>query len=918
MSIRDDAARANPAPAEPTHAPVPLASLTTPAETFAALRDRGFRPVLIYPRGFPRKSRGGKPASGKEPIGPRWGLEPWTDAKAAEIFGWCPGAGVGMCLGPGCAPGDGWLGDAEGDGPEAEASRATLFGGEALETMGWGSVRGGHQAVRCDGGRLRAVVPRLKKYQVKDANQPGVFKIDALPGLELRLGGFWPDGTVKQLQSVVPPTAGTDGTPRVWNGVETVADAPEAFYRVLEAIAAEAAPNRAHLWLMAALANAEQRIRATKEPHRRNRYRDEALTLAGYLHYHETYGVGYTEAELERTLKNALAVEVQPGDPVVEETVNDAIRDGKAKPLTIRKAEIHAAAAENGRKKGVPAPFLPPFCAAAAAGVARDNSKDGNALGNGDGGPEGFLLFAPGEERGEEEDDTTPLPPQPWVEPPDPSVYYGLSGDFVRAVDPTTEADPLAVLVQFLLSAGSVMGHTAYFEVEQTRHYANENALAVGESALSRKGTSGRRVRRVLELVDPEWCRRVADGLSSGEGLLTAVRDPVVKQEPIREKGRIVGYQPVMVDEGVGDKRLYVDESEFGGVLRANERDGNKLSVYVRRLWDSGTCGSLTKNPLRTTDAHVSVVGHITEAELKERLSGSDLFNGFANRFLWFAVQRSKKLPFGGEGFDPAPFAERLRRAVDDARTVGRVTMDQYARALWESAYGRLTTPAPGVLGAVTNRGAPHVLRLALIYALLDGRAVIEEEHLVAALCLWDASFRCAAHIFGASVGDPRAETVLKALRAAPAEGLTRTDIYRAVFKGKGKGKTDAIKAALQHLIKHGLAVEDRVENTGGRPRTSYRACETGAISAKSLRTMRPQGPVAENDATLFAPGQRKKGAKTCKKGWEGEDTTPPTTSTSTPPAPNGEAEAFPDTLEPPDCGGCLRLECRQCNPPEL
>jgi hypothetical protein len=72
------------------------------------------------------------------------------------------------------------------------------------------------------------------------------------------------------------------------------------------------------------------------------------------------------------------------------------------------------------------------------------------------------------------------------------------------------------------------------------------------------------------------------------------------------------------------------------------------------------------------------------------------------------------------------------------------------ARSLWEVHYERLTSPIPGVLGQVISRGAPHTIRLAMLYALLDQTASITENHLKAALAVWDAAARSAAHICGA------------------------------------------------------------------------------------------------------------------------------------------------------------------------
>ena len=144
------------------------------------------------------------------------------------------GRGIGICLGPGRAPGGGWLIDVEGDGPEAEDSRAILFGGEIVETIGWGSSRGDHRLFTVDLDRIAAIMPRLKGLE-KTGEGAGAYKTDSLPGLELRIGGYNAKGEVKQVQSVVPPTIGNDGKPRQWTaGPPSIMAAPEAFYQGME------------------------------------------------------------------------------------------------------------------------------------------------------------------------------------------------------------------------------------------------------------------------------------------------------------------------------------------------------------------------------------------------------------------------------------------------------------------------------------------------------------------------------------------------------------------------------------------------------------------------------------------------------------------------------------------------------------
>lgn len=141
---------------------------------------------------------------------------------------------------------------------------------------------------------------------------------------------------------------------------------------------------------------------------------------------------------------------------------------------------------------------------------------------------------------------------------------------------------------------------------------------------------------------------RIKSGLSSGEGLIYNVRDPVWEKESIKEKGRVVDYQDVIVDAGESDKRLLIVEPEFASTLTAMSREGNILSAVIRQAWDDGNLSPLTRNnPIKATGAHVSTIGHITWPELLARLDDTSKANGFANRFLWPLVRRSKELPDG-------------------------------------------------------------------------------------------------------------------------------------------------------------------------------------------------------------------------------------------------------------------------------
>jgi hypothetical protein len=359
-------------------------------------------------------------------------------------------------------------------------------------------------------------------------------------------------------------------------------------------------------------------------------------------------------------------------------------------------------------------------------------------------------------------------------------AYHGLAGDVVRAIDLHTEADPVAILIQFLTAVGNAIGNGPYYPVEGDRHRTNLYAVLVGDTAKGRKGTSWGRVRQIMEPADQEWAsERIHTGLSSGEGVIWAVRDPIKGMVP-EGKGTNKRMVEQVTDAGISDKRLMVIEPEFAGALTVMERQGSILSRILRDAWDRGNLGTLTKNtPTRATGALVSLIGHVTAEELRQTLTRTSMTNGYANRFLFVCARRARILPFGGTVDSDILFSlsTRTRAAIQSARTINSVTMSQAARDGWERVYEELSAPQPGMLGAILARSEAQTIRLALLYALLDGQWEIDIEHLNAAVAVWEYCDASARYIWGDTIGDPIADEILRSLRQAGATGMTRTEI---------------------------------------------------------------------------------------------------------------------------------------------
>jgi len=187
-------------------------------------------------------------------------------------------------------------------------------------------------------------------------------------------------------------------------------------------------------------------------------------------------------------------------------------------------------------------------------------------------------------------------------------------------------------------------------------------------------------------------------------------------------------------------------------------------------------------------------------------------------------ARRSKLLPEAPQA--PAAlisgFADRLRQALEASRKVGSLDRTEAAKKRWAELYGEMAEDDPGgLLGAITARPEAQVLRLAIIFALLDCERAIDVAHLEAAWAVWQYCRDSAAYVFGDAIGDEDADKLWAAIRKAGPDGLDST-AQNAVFSGHLKTKRlTGLRQRLQELGKI-VTIE---EDTGGRPRTvSYAA----------------------------------------------------------------------------------------------
>jgi hypothetical protein len=373
---------------------------------------------------------------------------------------------------------------------------------------------------------------------------------------------------------------------------------------------------------------------------------------------------------------------------------------------------------------------------------------------------------------------------------PDPmpaAALTGPIGETVLALEAQVETCREALLAETLVFFGNVLGRTAHVRVARTHHYANEFVVLVGQSSRSRKGTVRDVAVDLVGFTDPVWQERgVLSGATSGEGIIAAVRDPTRKRRRANRKEKAdadlaaqidsEGYLVEVLDEGVEDKRAVFDEAELSSVFKVALREGNTLSERFRKFYDKGSDQITNKNsPMRATAAHVSINGHITREELRARLTELDSANGWANRFVYVATRRVRRLPGHVIGdFDLAELAQPLGEAIVWARaSEPELAWEESAWKDWCRFYAAVPDDVHGIAGALAARAEAHVLRFAIIYAVAERSSEITFAHLDAALAVWDYCERSIAWAW-----DGRLRSTWRSrcsgTRASPCEGSSR------------------------------------------------------------------------------------------------------------------------------------------------
>jgi hypothetical protein len=377
------------------------------------------------------------------------------------------------------------------------------------------------------------------------------------------------------------------------------------------------------------------------------------------------------------------------------------------------------------------------------------------------------------------------------------AAFYGLAGEFVNLVYPDTEACKEALLMQFLTWFGSRVGHESRIDLGGWQH-TNLFLGIIGTSGRGAKGTSLEVVEDFAKSVDYNWwLERAHGGHQSGESM-------VEKLANLKES-----------------KSILVIEYELNRLFAVMSRMGTTFHQYLELMWDSK---AMATHRIRDNhvchEPHGSIIGHIQTDVARSSMKLSLRDSGLANRFLYCASRRSKVVVFPKQiQWRDHVLVDRMKRVLQQFEgKPGEFGIVIGWSKSGAHAYSQFAQSGDSDNVFLARRRA-QVTRLAMLYALLDGKREIGAEHIRAASAVWDYKVRTVKHVFGGvnATDNSAANKILFVLQQLErGKGINHRDIWLRVFNNNGDKTT--VHMALDELRKRGLAYCVKGESTGGRP----------------------------------------------------------------------------------------------------
>jgi DnaA N-terminal domain len=343
-------------------------------------------------------------------------------------------------------------------------------------------------------------------------------------------------------------------------------------------------------------------------------------------------------------------------------------------------------------------------------------------------------------------------------------AWHSLANEYREIVGPSTEASHVYHFGCFLTAVGAALGRSVYIE-KAGRHYPNLFAVLVGKSGGARKGTALHfGTHLALALYQKMG---IVKSLDSREGFLEHLAELEKQQE-----GR-AGVSAIVY---LAELRSLIEKTRMEG-----------LGNIVPMLCDAYDCPEdLTvhtrKNPISVSLPTVSLCAATTQRWI-EGLQMKDLEGGLGNRIMWVPGEPGRPIanPPARDQRRFTVLVRNLRKRIAHwpQKNGTEFRLSPAAEARWVTIYGELYghNDEDPLIEVLCQRLQNHCLKVALIWAALDGQAVIEQPHLEAAYTFTQFLYDSQWYLFRGFGASPMAKLdtkIIEAVRAAGVNGIRR------------------------------------------------------------------------------------------------------------------------------------------------
>jgi hypothetical protein len=335
------------------------------------------------------------------------------------------------------------------------------------------------------------------------------------------------------------------------------------------------------------------------------------------------------------------------------------------------------------------------------------------------------------------------------------AAWRGLFSDYRDVMRTCSEASDVFHFLAFWTAAGNALGRRVYFPYGM-RLYPNVYGIAFGPTGDFKTSA----LKRAAEATETAGLR-VVRGVGSGEG----------------------------ITEDLGQDPTLFSLDEFTSLLRQGKWNGSTLLPTLTEIFDCPDKyeRKYRKNPISLNFPTCSILAGTTQAWFWRDVTEVDFEGGFGNRFIYLTGPPNE--PKSRPGIPDLRFVA-AKLAELKALPEQEAFLEPTAEKMWDRFYlpWRKEQFSP-LEGAATKRIPAYVLKLAMVFAALEGTLPeIQDEQLRAALLVGKYAVKCVRQLIGERFSGANAfreleKRILVRVGTAPNHVITKRELYRALAR---------------------------------------------------------------------------------------------------------------------------------------